>query len=180
MIRLSLKPIFIGWSTLVAQLPLQLFFTLWCGGFFGGMYISFTGQKSEIFLSPPVILFGSAAFILFPLVIYVSKKLNYQKTDYKFYDDRLEFDEGFFTLHNKVIKFKDVKEVSLRRGILQRVNGLGTIYLATTATGSMSYANPFSAIGFGSTSASGISVRDIKNPDQEYQNVRKLVDAANV
>jgi hypothetical protein len=35
--KFSLKPVFIGWITLLQQLPLQLFFTLWCGGFFGGM-----------------------------------------------------------------------------------------------------------------------------------------------
>jgi hypothetical protein len=39
--KFSLKPVFIGWITLLAQLPLQLFFTLWCGGFFGGLARSF-------------------------------------------------------------------------------------------------------------------------------------------
>jgi len=48
-----------------------------------------------------------------------------------------------------VIKYRDVKEVTLRKGIFQRIYGLGTIYLATLATGSSGSANPFVALGFG-------------------------------
>ena len=65
------------------------------------------------------------------------------------------------------IKFRDIKEVTLRRGILQRIYSLGTIYLATLATGSTSNMNPFVALGFGNVSASGVSVRDIADPDAD-------------
>jgi hypothetical protein len=50
-----------------------------------------------------------------------------------------------------------VKEVTLRRGILQRTQGLGTVYLATLATGSTTANSPFVALGFGNVSASGVS-----------------------
>ena len=36
---LSLRPVFIGWITLVIQLPLQLFLTFWAGSFFGSLPI---------------------------------------------------------------------------------------------------------------------------------------------
>jgi hypothetical protein len=98
---------------------------------------------------------------------------------YRFYDDRLEFDEGFFTLNKKVIKFRDVKETTLRQGVLQRIYGLGSIYLATLATGSTRNTNPFVALGFGNVSASGIIVRDIADPDRTFEKVRQLVDAQN-
>ena len=39
-LKFSLKPVFVGWLALVTQLPLQLFFTLWSGGFFGGLLSS--------------------------------------------------------------------------------------------------------------------------------------------
>jgi len=75
-----------------------------------------------------------------------------------------------------------VKEISLRKGIFQRLYGLGTIYLATLATGS-SYgtdrSNWFWALGFGNISASGVGVRDIPNPDVEYDRIRRIVDANN-
>ena len=117
--KFSLKPVFIGWITLLTQLPFQLFFTLWCGGFFGGMArsLGIFSRDSQT----PFILFGALAFFGIPLVAYIVKKLNYGRTEYKFFDDHLEFEEGFFTINKKVIKYKDVKEVTLRKGILQRI-----------------------------------------------------------
>jgi uncharacterized membrane protein YdbT with pleckstrin-like domain len=108
------------------------------------------------------------------------KKLNYAKTEYKFFEDRLEFEEGFFTINKKAIRYKDVKEVTLRKGIFQRIYGLGTIYLATLATGSSSYNNIFSAVGLGNVSASGVGVRDVSDPDQTYEKIKKLVEAHNI
>jgi uncharacterized membrane protein YdbT with pleckstrin-like domain len=172
--RFSLKPVFVGWITLLAQLPLQLFFTLWGGGFFGGFATSF-GLFPGTGLS--FIFFGSIAFVGFPLVAYFGKKLNYSRTEYKFFDDHVEFDEGFFTVNRKVVSFRYVREVTLRKGILQRTCGLGSIYLATQATGSSPGHRPFTALGFGNVSASGILVRDISEPDAAYERIRKLVDA---
>jgi hypothetical protein len=88
----SLRPVFIGWIALVQQLPLQLFFTLWCGGFFGGF-----AMASGLFAKGswgPFVFFAALAFVGFPLVTYVGKKLNYARTEYRFFADRLEFDEG--------------------------------------------------------------------------------------
>jgi hypothetical protein len=76
-----------------------------------------------------------------------------------------------------VIMFRDVKETSLRKGVLQRIYGLGSIYLSTLATGSTRSTNPFVALGFGNVSASGIIVRDISDPDSAFEKVRQLVDA---
>jgi len=44
----------------------------------------------------PFVLFGAIAFLGFPLVAYFGKKLNYARTEYKFSEDRLEFEQGFF------------------------------------------------------------------------------------
>jgi membrane protein YdbS with pleckstrin-like domain len=175
-VKLSIKPVFIGWITLLTQLPLQLFFSFWCGAFIGGIAIS-TGLFPESWPIPYVV--GVVAFFAIPIVAYVGKKLNYSRTEYRFYPDRLEFDEGFFSVNKKVIKFRDVKETSLRKGILQRIYGLGSIYLATLATGSTRNTNPFVALGFGNVSASGIIVRDIHYPDETFEKVRQLVDAQN-
>jgi uncharacterized membrane protein YdbT with pleckstrin-like domain len=171
---LSVKPVFIGWIALLVQLPLQLFLTLWAGGFFGGM-ITATGLFAKG--SPaPFFFFGALAFVGVPLIAYFGKKLNYSRTEYRFFEDRLEFEEGFFSINKKVIRFRDVKEITLRRGILQRIYGLGTIYLATLATGSTYNFNPFMALGFGNVSASGVSVRDIENPDRIFDQIRQIVD----
>jgi uncharacterized membrane protein YdbT with pleckstrin-like domain len=176
-ITLSIRPVFVGWVTLLIQLPLQLFFTLWSGVFFGAMLqnTSLVARGSNA----SFIVFGAVAFFGFPLVAYFGKKLNYSRTEYRFFTDRLEFEEGFFSINKKVIRFHDVNEVTLHKGFFQRFYGLGTIYLATLATGSSRTFNPFMALGFGNVSASGVGVRDIENPDQVFDKIRGLVDAAN-
>jgi uncharacterized membrane protein YdbT with pleckstrin-like domain len=171
----SARPVFIGWITFVMQLPLQLFFTLWCGGFFGGM-IDATGlfaRGSRV----PFIIFAAIGFWGVPVIAYFGKRLNYSRTEYRFFADRLEFEEGFFSINKKVVSFRDVKEVTLHKGFFQRIYGLGTIYLATLATGSTGNFNPFVALGFGNVSASGVSVRDITDPDEMFEKIRRLVDA---
>jgi uncharacterized membrane protein YdbT with pleckstrin-like domain len=171
----SVRPVFVGWITLVYQLPFQLFFTLWSAMFFGGMVSSF--RLVPMNSHAPFVFFGALAFFGVPLVAYFGKKLNYERTEYKFSDDRLEFEEGFFTINEKMIRFKDVKEVTLRKNVLQQIYNLGTIYLATDATGSTSKPNIFNSFGFGNVSGSGVGVRDISNPDQTFQRVRGMVEA---
>src|ERR1700693_4537257 len=102
----AVRPVFIGWITLLIQLPLQLFFTLWSGGFFGGM-IAATGLLARD-SHMPFIVFGAAAFFGIPIVAYFGRKLNYSRTEYRFFADRVEFEKGFFSINKKVIMFRDV------------------------------------------------------------------------
>ncbi|HXY89007.1 MAG TPA: PH domain-containing protein [Xanthobacteraceae bacterium] len=172
--KFSLKPVFVGWITLLYLLPFQLFFTVWAALFFGGMGKSFGIFPQDS--STPGAVIGALAFFGIPLVVYVGKKFNYARTEYNFFDDHLEFEEGFFTINKKLIKYKDVKEVTLRKGFLQQIYGLGTIYLATLATGSTGSYSPFYALGFGNVSASGIGVRDVPYPDEAYEKIKALVE----
>src|SRR5262249_37909839 len=104
---LSLRPVFVGWMTLAAQLPLQRVFSFWAAIFFGGMVVwlglSADGSKA------PFVISGAVAFVGIPLAAYVGKRLNYWRTEYRFYPDRLEFEEGLFIINRKVIKLADVK-----------------------------------------------------------------------
>ena len=170
---LSLKPVFVGWIALLVQLPFQLFLSVWSGGFFGVMIAQITNSWPLV----PSILIGGTMFVAMPVIVYTVKKLNYARTEYRFYPDRVEFEEGFFTINKKVVKFQDVKEVTLRKGVLQQLYGLGTIYLSTLATGVDAPTGLFNAFAFGNISASGVSVRDIPNPDDAYDAIKKMVDA---
>ena len=168
------RPTFVGWIVLLTQIPFQLFMTFWAGMFFGGFAQTLGGFRGEA----PFILFGLIAFIGIPLVTYFGKKLNYGRTEYKFFDEYLEFEEGFFSQNRKIVRYRDILEVSLRKGVLQRAYNLGTIYLGTLATGSASQSNSFSTLGFGNISASGVGIKDILDPEVTYDRIRKLVDAA--
>jgi uncharacterized membrane protein YdbT with pleckstrin-like domain len=178
--RFCLKPVFVGWTTLLAQLPLQLFFTFWCGLFFGGIIAAVTGtfegdfEPATFFTSAPIMICAAIGFLAVPLIAFAGKKVNYAKAEYRFFDDHLELEEGFFSINRKEVRFSDIKEITLHKGFLQRFNGLGTIYLATLATGSGPNAG-FGALGFGLVSTSGVMVRDIADPDKAYERIRSLV-----
>lgn len=165
------KPVFIGWATLVSQIPIQLFMTVWCGGFFGGMAKSLPMFAES---SAPLLFFGLAGFLGVPLFAYIGRKYNYQKTIYAVFDDRLEFEEGFLTLQKKIIKFKDVQEVNLRKGIIQRMCHLGTVRLSTPAAGGSQYTSPWS-----SSSRGAIDLKDLANADGAYEKIKQLVDKNN-
>jgi membrane protein YdbS with pleckstrin-like domain len=173
--RFSLKPVFVTSLTILVQLPIQVFLTIWMGMFFGNLTASFVAVAQG--WPWPQIFFGAIGFFAVPLGAIIGKKLTYNRTEYRFYDDRVEFEEGFFTVNKKTIKFSDVKEVTLRQGFLQRLYGLGTIYLATLATGAPTNPQSRGLFGFGNVAASGISLRDIPDADDTYNKVKALVDA---
>ncbi len=168
------KPQFVLWLAVLIQLPIQLFFTIWAGGFFGGIAFSATGSKHPAIF----IVIGALAFVVIPCVTILGKKLSYERTEYSFYLDHVEVTEGFFSRQMKSVAYTDIREVTLRRGLFQRSCGLGTIYLGTLATGSARQSNPFSAFGFDSASASGVTVRDLPEPDAAYAEIRNRIEAA--
>lgn len=175
----TIKPTFVAWSTLISLFPTQVFISIWAAGFLGSIFkVFFSDIGSHL---GPHIFFGSCFFILTPLCVLILKKLNYDKTDYIFRADSLEFQEGFFTINKKIISYSDIKEINLRRGFLQRFNNLGTIYLATTATGigTTNSFNLLSIFGFGNISASGLAIKDIKDPEQQYALIMSTINHDN-
>ena len=115
-VAFTARPVFVGWITILLQLPIQLFLTFWAGGFFGGITSSLPVFERGSWA--PFLFFGGIAFFGIPAVAYFGKKLNYSRTEYRFFHNRLEFEEGFFSINKKVIKYRDVKEVTLRKGHL--------------------------------------------------------------
>jgi membrane protein YdbS with pleckstrin-like domain len=174
------RPRFVLWTSFLAQLPLQIFFSFWVGGFFGGLLAFFLpGAASALaarFASPTLVL-GWTTFLLFPIVTLAVKRLNYRNTVYRLHRDRVEIVEGFLTQHRKEVPFASVREVSLRRGILQRVAGLGSVYIATLATGQALGWSTSAILGGGSTLGSGAMLMDLANSEAAYTQVRELVDA---
>ena len=165
---LVLRPRFIGWVTALSLLPVQLFFAVWGGGFFGifcGLVVKSFGLPLPVWI--PAVFFASLFFFGIPLLAYIAKKRTYAQTEYRFFRNRLEYAEGFWTAENKTIKYDRITETSMRRGIIQKRYGLGTIFLATPATG----ATEFSWRG----AMSGIRIRDVEEPEKVYDEVQNLM-----
>lgn len=162
---LVLRPRFIGWVTALSVLPIQLFMTVWGAGFFGGFGM-FAVEGLGLPLPPwfTFVFFGCLFFFGIPLLVYTAKKRTYAQTEYRFFRNRLEYAEGFWTAENKTIKYAKVTETAMRRGIIQRKYGLGTIFLATPATGFQR-----------GRATSGIRIRDVEEPEKVYEAVEKLI-----
>jgi membrane protein YdbS with pleckstrin-like domain len=148
---------------MLTVLPIQLFMTVWGAGFFGGFgfaAIELLGLPWSGWIFAP--MFGLLFFTGIPLLTYLSHRQTYAQTEYRFYDDRLEYAEGFWTAERKSIPLDRIAEVSLRRGVIQRRYGIGTLFLATPAAG-------------GIQSRSGISLRDIPDSEQLFDQVKALI-----
>ena len=163
---LVLRPRFIGWVTVLSVLPIQLFMTVWGAGFFGGFGM-FAVKGLGLPLPPwfTFVFFGCLFFFGIPLLVYTAKKRTYAQTEYRFFRNRLEYAEGFWTAENKTIKYDKITETAMRRGIIQRKYGLGTIFLATPATGFQQ-----------GRAMSGIRIRDVEEPEKVYEAVEKLIE----
>jgi membrane protein YdbS with pleckstrin-like domain len=173
------RPRFLLWTSFLVQLPLQLFFSIWAGGFLGGLTSSFFPAAANALttrFASPFLAIGLATFFLFPIATLAAKLLNYSNTVYRIHSDRIEIKEGFLTQHTKEIAFSSVREINLRRGILQRFVGLGSVYMATAATGQGPWWQASAIMGGTSTFGSGAMLMDLANSEVAYQQLRDLVE----
>ena len=165
---LVLKPQILPFGyMLVKLLPVGLFFAFFCG-MFCGVPGAILGAllRNMPFLAPGVVgvVLGAVGV---PTAAYLLLRKNYEKTEYRFYADHLEYYEGLFNIEQKSIQYRRVAEVNLVRGVFQKRVGRGSLYLATPATGLEA-----------SAARSGITLRDIENPEAIYEQVKALVASA--
>lgn len=162
---MTIRPVFIPSVAVLSVLPLQIFFTIWGAGFFGGFSL-FAVEWLGLNLpeGSTFIFWGLAFFFGIPFLVYFGQKRTYEKTVYKFYRDKLVYMEGFLASEEKTIKYDKITESSLREGIFQKKYNLGTVRLATPAT----------SVGSG-RSSSGIRIQDIEHPEKVYKKVKELI-----
>ncbi len=164
---LCLRPKYKFLPLFLSILPIQVFMTIWSGGFFGGFshaFIKQTGYFSGLPSYAPFAFFGTLAFLLVPFLVIIPTQKTYKETTYKVYPDRIEYMEGFWSVEKKVVYFKDIREIYCRTGVFQKMYGLGTIVLSSPMTGS--------TMG---VSRSGFKLKDISNPDIMYKRLQGLI-----
>jgi membrane protein YdbS with pleckstrin-like domain len=162
----SLHPVFVPSIQMLGHIPIFLFLGIWGGLFFGGfsqVFLQFVDVGIPTWV--PFVFFGAVFALVLPFVSYRVNRKTYERTEYTFYPDKLDYYEGFFTVEEKTIALHRVTEVNLRKGIFQSKHGLGTILLSTPAT----------SAGTGRASA-GIRIHDVENPDENYQRIKELVE----
>lgn len=103
-------------------------------------------------------------FMLFGLIIGVSSaftRRQYNAYEYNFYKTKLIFKDTFLDLAEKEIKYKYIREITLRQTFFQRFFNLGHITLYTNAE---------------SGSSNGITLMNIENPYDVYKQLKVLID----
>lgn len=164
---LVIKPKFVPMVIILSYVPMQLFFTVWCAGMIGAIANTITQKLTgdNNFFSVSLFFYiAIATFILFPIINYYIKKKTYLKTKYIFYSDFVEYQEGFWTIETKKVKYKNITESNFVKNIIQRMFDVGTIIFSTPATSDSS-----------GKSRSGVFMIDVENPEELYKQVLEII-----
>jgi uncharacterized membrane protein YdbT with pleckstrin-like domain len=73
------------------------------------------------------------AFIITLIVTMIIKLIRYKYISFFIYDKYVQYQSNLFILSQKSIHYKNIKEITLHRSILQKIFGLGTIKIKTHA-----------------------------------------------
>ncbi|MFX0184359.1 MAG: PH domain-containing protein [Candidatus Hodarchaeota archaeon] len=168
-----LKPKFLSFIALLKSLPLAIFL-----GLFGGIGVLMvtliaSGQPTVggTVDSTTTMMFtgGIFGFFILGVILYIwYRKTSINHIEYRIFPNRIEYFEGLFTVEQKTVKFEDVTEIYLRKGVLQKRYNLGSIFLMTKGL-MIPMIGARGGLG-------GMILRDIEDPDAIYQQIKQLKD----
>jgi membrane protein YdbS with pleckstrin-like domain len=162
--QLILVPSFIPKAVLAGWAPMYALVFAWGTGLFGVFRIFLFDALGFPHFASLILACVLWGFLVPRQGLKMLRKI-YAATTYRFSRSRLDYFEGFWAIEEKTIDLKNILEVYLRKGIIQRRYDLGTIVLSTAATGRMG-------------AVSGIRMYDIKNPDSVYKEIREWIEDA--
>ncbi|MFX0014089.1 MAG: PH domain-containing protein [Promethearchaeota archaeon] len=168
-----LKPKYLKLIALLKSIPIAVFL-----GLFGGIGVLMVTliASSEPTISGTVdststmMLFGGTVgfFLLGAILSIWYRNTSISHIEYRIFPNRIEYFEGLFTVEQKTIKFDDVSEIYLRKGVLQKRYNLGSIFLMTKGL-------MIPMVGMRGN-LGGMILRDIEDPDVIYQQLKQLKD----
>lgn len=95
----------------------------------------------------------------------VMQVLEYKGIKYKFYDNYLTFENTFLSQTKKTIEYSNIREVEIRRSILDRILNYGVIIIYTNAD---------------KLQGSATVLYGIKNTQEHYNNIQSLIHHGSV
>lgn len=108
-----------------------------------------------------LLLYAILAFVLRTAM----QMLEYRGIKYKFYKDCLVFENNFLSQTRKTIEYSNIREVEIRRTIIDRILNYGVIIIYTNAEKA-----------FGSATV----LYSIKNTQEHYNNIESIIHNGNV
>ena len=121
-------------------------------------FISFMASPT-VGLGIFVISFGLLAVIL-GITTLINKK-QYDNYSYDFYKTKVVYKDSFLNVSEKEVKYKYIREVTMRQTFIQRFFNLGNIILFTNAE-----------TGFGN----GINIVNVKDVQDVYKSIKSVID----
>ena len=167
-ILLEVKPKYIWWLRALSKLcnPVTLVVFFMTLAYIGVPLLFLPDALKESYGMSYIASFSLifiALFVFFALIINIIiffDKKNFEVTNYKVYNDRIEFEEGFINHKYTTIQLKDIKEIHLEQNFFQRKAELGSIRFVTAANNS--------------TTNTGVYFRDIENSKYVYAKVKEI------
>lgn len=154
---LSLKPTFVPVVKIAPLLVPFGIFILFMAVF---LYLTHSGSGEPL----PTFVYIFLGFFTFmwigmPLIQMYFQKRTYDETEYKIYDNRVEYAEGFFSVQNNRVQLNRVIDVHYKQSVPQKWYNLGTISLDLSGGGSKN----------------AITFKDIADPEQIYTKLDELI-----
>ena len=104
-------------------------------------------------------------FLICVLILSLLDLVSLRRTEYKFYSDRLEYYGGAVVMKRKTIDYSRISNVKQRKGIIEGLFGLGTVFIETASSSSREY---------------GLTMRYLKNPDRIFDFIYSKIAAKKV
>lgn len=103
-------------------------------------------------------------FVILALILGIKTALNKKQYDsfcYDFYKTKVIYRDSFLNLSEKEVKYKYIREVTMRQTFIQRYFNIGNIILFTNAE-----------TGYGN----GIYIMNVENVQEIYRDIKSIID----
>lgn len=152
-IILNVKPKFKFWYLMFPWIITFLIFIL-----FAILPISIEAPEAAfvVFLVFFIIMAGIVGIMVF------FKSRQYKHLSYDFYSRKVIFEDSFLNLAQKEVKYKYIREVTMRQSFVQRWFNIGNIVL---------YTNAETGVG------NGIAIVNVENVHEIYKKIKEIVNA---
>ena len=110
------------------------------------------------------LIMGGCTLIAVLIVIAIKlvfNKLQYKHLEYNFYKTKVIFEDSFLNLSEKEVKYKYIREVTMRQSFIQRWFNIGNILLYTNAE-----------TGLGN----GITIINVENVQDVYNKIKEIIN----
>ena len=164
-IRIKIKPEFVLPYNILSMLSRVIIYILiLCPALFDNLEILFDNYI-------PIIIILTIMLLYVAIKVFLEKK-QYDNLEYNFYATKVEYKDGFLNKEEKELKYKHIREITMRQNILERMFGIGTIRIITNVSNSYLYSSSHNNMRV----KNGIFIHCVKNVQQQYKTIKQIID----